>query len=93
MRFSVLPDYHAVEYLLKVLLPCGGRAFYVLVDLHCEVSLIFLILLPRITKIKERKMDYIIFFEKKQNYFFQYSVQHYIALIECSHRHGSGWSL
>lgn len=44
-------------------------------------------------KIKERRMNYISFFEKKQKYFFQCSVQHYIALIKYSHRQESRWSL
>ena len=44
-------------------------------------------------KIKEIEMCYINFFKKKQNYFFECSVQRYIALVECSHRQGSGWSL
>ncbi len=44
-------------------------------------------------KMKEIAMSYIKKFYKKQNYFFQCSVHHYIGLVECSHRQESRWSL
>ena len=85
MRFSVLSVYHAVYDLLKVLLPCGGRAFYVLVAVHSKIPLISLILLARKIKIKEIEMSYINFFENNSNYFFKYDGLRRTALIEYSH--------
>ena len=61
-----MPIYHAVYDLLKVLLPYGRRAVYVLGALHCKVSLISLFFTNKNYKIREMKMRYIDFFEKSK---------------------------
>ena len=77
MRFSVLPILSCglTENLRESLLPCGGRDFYVLANLHCKVSLIFLVLASRISKSRREKMGYINFFEKIKIIFFTGSCQ------------------
>jgi len=55
MRFSVLPVYHAVYDLSKVLFAMRREGFYVLATVHSKIPLISLILTIRKSKLRRLK--------------------------------------